>query len=161
MQVAQGGSSQSGDVAGNDVVAGGAVDVNGVKPMAGFQNLFPAVISQAGGGNVVPAQTQLNGTGVIAVAPASVVGQYHLACGFLNMDKYLPLVLMGQGFTIQLELEVTPRLHCANGLSASGQSRIVSMSPAICYYAKCGSTVSCCRDRCDARGRLRVGYSAW
>ena len=32
-------------------------------------------------------------------------GQYHLCCGFLNMDKYLPLVLMGQGFTIQLEID--------------------------------------------------------
>ena len=115
MQVAQGGSSQSGDVEGTDVVAGRPVDVNGIKPMAGFQNLFPAVIAQAGGGNVVPAQTQSNGTGVIAVAPASVVGQYHLACGFLNMDKYLPLVLMGQGFTIQLELEVGANIGIMTG----------------------------------------------
>jgi hypothetical protein len=67
MQVAQGGSSQSGDVSGNDVVAGGPVDVNGVKPMAGFQNLSPAVIAQAGGpphSNVVPSQTAFSGTGV-------------------------------------------------------------------------------------------------
>eukprot|EP01050_Picozoa_sp_SAG11_P011926 SAG11_NODE_1296_length_5271_cov_7.677688_5_plen_463_part_00 len=49
-----------------------------------------------------------NGYGVIAQAGAAtseVTGQYHLVCGLLNMDKYLPLVLMGQGFTIQLELE--------------------------------------------------------
>ena len=115
MQVAQGGSSQSGDVQGNEVVTGGAVDVHGIKPMAGFQNLFPAVIAQAGGGNVVPPQTAFSGTGVIDVTPAQVVGQYHLACGFLNMDKYLPLVLMGQGFTIQLELEVGANIGIMTG----------------------------------------------
>ena len=113
MQVAQGGSSQSGDVQGNEVVTGGAVDVHGLKPMAGFQNLFPAVTVQQGA--AVDPQTASNGTGVIDVTPAQVVGQYHLACGFLNMDKYLPLVLMGQGFTIQLELEVGANIGIMTG----------------------------------------------
>ena len=34
-----------------------------------------------------------------------MTGQYNLVYGVLNLDKYIPLVLMGQGFTIQLELD--------------------------------------------------------
>ena len=85
-----------------------------------FQNSMPRPGALGGTNNAAEGQTQtaLNGTGVMGpattgnggnnpqVALTQVTGQYHLVCGFLNMDKYLPLVLMGQGFTIQLELEV-------------------------------------------------------
>jgi hypothetical protein len=49
------------------------------------------------------AQNAKNATGVLAQG-GKFTGQYHLVSGLLNMDKYLPLFLMGQGFTIVLEL---------------------------------------------------------
>eukprot|EP01050_Picozoa_sp_SAG11_P027321 SAG11_NODE_6876_length_1232_cov_4.709620_1_plen_223_part_10 len=77
-------------------------------PVTTFQNFMGAVNDstheQQGGPGVIDGQDAANATGVIGDA-GEVVGQYHLCCGFLNMDRYLPLVLMGQGFTIQLELE--------------------------------------------------------
>jgi hypothetical protein len=104
MQVAQGGSSQS-------TILGQTANAD-ANPVPGFQNLLPNVLD----GALVAAdpQTADNGTAVIDAvggAQPSTTGQYHLSCGFLNMDKYLPLVLMGQGFTIQLELDVGARPH--------------------------------------------------
>ena len=101
MQVAQGGSSQS-------TQAGQLVAAN-AAPVSAFQNLLPGTIDATGLGGPIDAMTLDNGTQVIpavGVAGNNFTGQYHLCCGFLNMDKYLPLVLMGQGFTIQLELDV-------------------------------------------------------
>jgi hypothetical protein len=103
MQVAQGGSSQSDQTGGTLAAAAG--------PVATFQNLLPATIDNTAAGVGAPLDPMSldNGTQVIpafGVANNNFTGQYHLSCGFLNMDKYLPLVLMGQGFTIQLELEV-------------------------------------------------------
>lgn len=96
-----------------------------------FQNSLGAVTT---GGGDVDAQNADNATGVIdvnAAAPAAggtpVTGQYHLACGFLNMDKYLPLVLMGQGFTIQLELESGNNIGiCPVAATANAQSYQIS-----------------------------------
>jgi hypothetical protein len=69
-----------------------------------------------GAGAPTAAQDQKNGTGALGAAE-SFTGQYHLACGMLNLDKYLPLVLMGQGFTIAIELATGVELGCsaANG----------------------------------------------
>ena len=103
MQVAQGGSSQS-DAAGGVLAAAAG-------PVPTFQNLLPGTIdnTDVGVGDPIDDLTLNNGTQVIPEFPGpnnNFTGQYHLSCGFLNMDKYLPLVLMGQGFTIQLELDV-------------------------------------------------------
>ena len=127
LQPAQGSAAYTGEVslaqfAGNSSTRGvlGTDGANGAFAVPTFQNSMPKP-GVAGGANQVgegQTQTALNGTGVMGPATAGngganahvaltqVTGQYHLVCGFLNMDKYLPLVLMGQGFTIQLELEV-------------------------------------------------------
>ena len=92
-----------------------------------FMNALAGVTVAAGD---QPAQDAANATGVMAANAAApnaggtpITGQYHLACGMLNLDKYLPLVLMGQGFTIQLELEsgnnigIAPAANAANAQS--------------------------------------------
>jgi hypothetical protein len=113
MQVAQGGSSQS-------TILGQTANAD-ANPVPGFQNLLPNVLD----GALVAAdpQTADNGTAVIDAvggAQPSTTGQYHLSCGFLNMDKYLPLVLMGQGFTIQLELDVGANIGVQSNIAAAG-----------------------------------------
>ena len=65
-------------------------------PSDGFQNALPDVANNP--------QDINNGSNILA-ANGSFTGQYHLVCGLLNLDKYIPLVLMGQGITIQIELE--------------------------------------------------------
>ena len=70
--------------------------------------------------------TQSNGTAIIPAA-GIFTGQYHLSCGFLNMDKYLPLVLMGQGFTIQLELETGANIGVMTG-GGAGEPSTYSIS---------------------------------
>ena len=42
-----------------------------------------------------------------------------VACGLLHMDKYLPLVLMGQGFTIQLELAAGSEIGVMDAAAAA------------------------------------------
>eukprot|EP01050_Picozoa_sp_SAG11_P021231 SAG11_NODE_3735_length_2257_cov_71.721501_2_plen_487_part_00 len=99
------------------------VDANNeVFPGISFQNCHPGVVDSQAGPGAVDAANAVNGTGVMAAGGAGVVnaaaqftGQYHLACGFLNIDKYLPLVLMGQGFTIQLELDVGANIGVVTG----------------------------------------------
>ena len=39
---------------------------------------------------------------------------FHLASGLLNMDKYLPLVMMNAGFIIELEFDVVGSLGCCS-----------------------------------------------
>jgi len=79
-----------------------------------FTNGLSALVD--GAAAPTAAQNQKNGTGALGAAE-SFTGQYHLACGMLNLDKYLPLVLMGQGFTISIELAPGIELGCsaANG----------------------------------------------
>jgi hypothetical protein len=96
-----------------------------------FMNSLAAVTTAAGAAD---AQTAANATGVIAAngaAPAAggtpITGQYHLVCGLLNMDKYLPLVLMGQGFTIVIELETGNNIGiCPNAAAANPQNYQIS-----------------------------------
>eukprot|EP01050_Picozoa_sp_SAG11_P023308 SAG11_NODE_4651_length_1820_cov_535.416618_1_plen_389_part_10 len=98
------------------------VDVAQRVPLTSFSNALGGVIDSAGAGvaSNVATQTAVNGTGVIATgAGGAVTGQYHLCCGFLNMDKYLPLVLMGQGFTIQLELEIGASIGISTSAAAA------------------------------------------
>lgn len=68
-----------------------------------FQNRLASLYMKPDGSVGMTAQDASNATGVVAKDKA-FTGQYHLVCGFLNMDKYIPLFLMGQGFTIQIEL---------------------------------------------------------
>ena len=113
MQVAQGGSSQS-------TILGQTANAD-ANPVPGFQNLLPNVLD--GAGAAADVKTAVNGTNVIDAvggASPSTTGQYHLSCGFLNMDKYLPLVLMGQGFTIQLELDVGANIGVQSNIAAAG-----------------------------------------
>ena len=72
----------------------------------------------------MPAATLVNGSNILAANGGARVGgtlngQYHLACGLLHMGKYLPLVLMGQGFTIQLELAAGSEIGVMDGAAAA------------------------------------------
>ena len=72
----------------------------------------------------MPAATLVNGTIILAANGSAGVGgtftgQYHLACGLLNMDKYLPLVRMGRGFTIQLELAAGSEIGVMDAAAAA------------------------------------------
>ena len=115
LQPAQGSAAYMGEVQlaqfaanNNDTAVTTAADV--AIPDTAFRNSLPIVQKDEGGqtGVVnVAAQTLDNATAIVDTSSnnGAYTGQYHLVCGLLNMDKYLPLVLMGQGFTIQLELE--------------------------------------------------------
>jgi hypothetical protein len=79
---------------------------------ANAQGAEPAFFNAVADPTTDEAPNLRTGTGVLAADSdgstgdgGKFTGQYHLCCGFLNMDKYLPLVLMGQGFTIQLEID--------------------------------------------------------
>ena len=111
VQVAQyGGSNQTGKEA---TAAAAAI------PDTAFRNANPIVeIDQSGTMTPVAVQSAENATGVIDTA-GSFTGQYHLVCGLLNLDKYLPLVLMGQGFTIQLELETGDAIGITTAAAAA------------------------------------------
>eukprot|EP01052_Picozoa_sp_SAG31_P031854 SAG31_NODE_3425_length_4290_cov_171.943927_1_plen_291_part_10 len=81
----------------------------------GFMNQLASVTFKDGASGQNTAQTATLATGCIPKG-GTFTGQYHLVCGMLNMDKYLPLFLMGQGFTIQIELANGVEVGC----SASG-----------------------------------------
>ena len=63
----------------------------------------------------------------------------HLLCSLVDFSSAAKTNCLIRNF-------MSPRLHCAGGLSASEQSRIVSICPTISYYAQRGSTASCCRE---------------
>ena len=131
LQPAQGSAAYMGEVGVAQFAARqndqfGLVNVANDEPNSAFQNFHPGVVDRQAGPNPVGPQDPANGTGVMPAGGAGVVaaganftGQYHLACGFLNMDKYLPLVLMGQGFTIQLELDVGANVGIMTGAAAA------------------------------------------
>ena len=107
LQPAQGSAAYMGEVQLSMLGGSGNIDSTeapNVFAETSFQNKLASITNTLGGGaqaNTV--QDGKNATGVLAVGGA-FTGQYHLVSGLLNMDKYLPLFLMGQGFTIQLEL---------------------------------------------------------
>tara|TARA_R110002126_G_scaffold18542_1_gene70837 strand:+ start:10004 stop:11455 length:1452 start_codon:yes stop_codon:yes gene_type:complete len=123
VQLSQGGSQQSNNFSMIQPAAG----VAGALPDTNFSNRLPAIIdNDVTGANATPDADLTNGTNVLAAtggiagAGGTFTGQYHLACGLLNMDKYLPLVLMGQGFTIQLELASGAEIGVMDGAAAAG-----------------------------------------
>lgn len=124
VQLSQGGASQNVSFTGDAAVAGAAPLAYGDPS---FSNRLPALVDNVGANAAVPDASLVNGTNVLAAAGAGAgavggtfTGQYHLACGLLNMDKYLPLVLMGQGFTIQLELASGAEIGVMAGGAVAG-----------------------------------------
>jgi hypothetical protein len=123
LQPAQGSAAYTGEI--QLSMGGGAQQdlVNGAAGIFGepyFTNGLSALVD--GAAAPTAAQNQKNGTGALA-AGDGFTGQYHLACAILNIDKYLPLVLMGQGFTISIELAPGIELGCSG---AGGTSYEIS-----------------------------------
>ena len=63
------------------------------------------------------------------------VGGGHTMCipllsGFLNMDKYIPLIMMNAGFTIDIELVADTKIGCATTEAAGAQTAVAG-----CNYA--------------------------
>lgn len=125
LQPAQGSAAYMGEMQISQFANSNAI-LDGTNAPAGFgdpafANRLAAATFKADTANT--AQTLSNATGVLAKG-GTFTGQYHLAAGLLNMDKYLPLFLMGQGFTIQLELAPGVETGCA---IASGESLAYSI----------------------------------
>lgn len=104
---------------------------------AGAQKLFYSGAATAG--------TASTFTGAIA-DDGVVVVNYKLVSGLLDNDKYLPLVLMNAGITIEIEL--ASALECMVGVGGAGN---VDYSISECRYV--GHTIDLQRDFYD---RLRM-----
>ena len=108
LQPAQGSAAYTGEI---QLSQGGACQQNVTTGIGALATGEPSVMNAlvgltdgtTAGAEPTPDADGSNGLNIIP-AGGTFTGQYHLVCGLLNMDKYLPLVLMGQGFTIQIEL---------------------------------------------------------
>ena len=125
LQPAQGSAAYMGEVqlsmlggSGNNNPLNGAPDD---FAETAFQNKLASTTHVAGGVQANTAQDAVNATGVLAQG-GTFTGQYHLVSGLLNMDKYIPLFLMGQGFTIQLELATGAEIGVTTAASTANYS---------------------------------------
>ena len=125
LQPAQGSAAYMGEVQLSMLGGSGNVNSDGAPDAFGetnFQNKLASVIFDAAGTPTAnEPQDRKNATGVLAQG-GTFTGQYHLVSGLLNMDKYIPLFLMGQGFTIQLELATGAEIGVTTAASTANYS---------------------------------------
>ena len=127
LQPAQGSAAYIGEV---QISQGGAAQADqtlAATPAYGSADFRNAMVGVVDAGAAAGADASaFNGTNILSAGGGAgavggtFTGQYHLACGLLNMDKYLPLVLMGQGFTIQMELASGAEIGVMDGGAAAG-----------------------------------------
>ena len=120
----------NGDVCGSS--NGGAVLANPVSLTTDLEypSTFQCKIAGFDNGAVIADNAANRPTASALINHAKLPqGQGHVMCipllsGFLNMDKYIPLIMMNAGFTIDIELVADSKIGCATTETAAAQTAV-------------------------------------